>query len=163
MVIMIHIKLLISCTSSRWCHCHCTSIFKFFFLFFHSFPSLGNTWFQSFGHCDSATVSINLSVVLGSWSSASQLCPPPRGQVQYNELRTQNRTEMQLLMWVVRKPFFFFIFILLWPLYGFIDSTGSIYDRKQDEREGERYAQKDPRPGENTVYTNNVLNARVHV
>ena len=38
--------------------------FMFFFLFFPSFPSLGAGCFQSFGHCDSATVSVNLSLGL---------------------------------------------------------------------------------------------------
>ena len=53
----------------------------FVFLFFPSFPSLGTGWFQSFGPCGSATVSVNLSLGLGvsvrSDSGSSPLDPPP--------------------------------------------------------------------------------------
>ena len=61
----------------------------FFFLFFPFLPSLGTRWFQSFGPCNSATVSVNLSLGLGvsvrSDSGSSSLHPTHRGQVQCNE------------------------------------------------------------------------------
>ena len=47
------------------------------------------------------------------------------------------------------SPFSFLFFFnnFFWPLHGFIDSLGSRYDTKQDEREGEWHATKDPGPG----------------
>ena len=89
------LNLLFSFTSSHWRYC--TSIFfTFFFLFFPSFPSLGAGWFQSFGPCGSATVSVNLSLGLGvsvrSDSGSSPLDPPPSQRTgTLHRARTQKK------------------------------------------------------------------------
>ena len=69
--------------------------FTFFFLLFPSFPSLDAGWLRSFGPCNSATVSINLSLDLGlsvrSDSGSSPLDPTSLTEGRYSATSQEPR------------------------------------------------------------------------